>query len=57
MTLKKAFPEFKLEDKVSFKGNSGNKEKGHVGSNERKWCRTRAKITNSKLTNFEWSKH
>jgi len=71
MTLKQAFPEFNLEDKVSFKEegnvtniattkeiveNSGNKKKGHVGSNERKRWSARAKITNSKLANFEWSK-
>ena len=72
MTLKKAFLEFNLEDKVSFKHkgnvtnivvskeitkNSGNKEKGYVVSNGRTRCNAQSKITNSKLAKFEWSKH
>jgi len=37
--------------------NSGNKEKGHVGSNKRKRCNAWAKANNSKVACFEWSKH
>jgi len=57
-TMQQAFPEFNLEDKVSFKGegnvtnvttteavteNSGKVDKGDVEGNERKRCSARTK--------------
>ena len=68
--IKLVFPNFNLEDKVSFKGEGnvtsaalveneegqgGTKARRHMANEEGERRSMRARITNSRLTDFVWS--
>ncbi|KAH1148528.1 hypothetical protein GYH30_043247 [Glycine max] len=69
-TIKLTFPDFNLEDKVSFKGEGnvtsatlegneegkgGTKAKRHVANEKGERRSMRVRITNSRLADFVWS--